>query len=170
MTTYDTMVHYMATRSAVQEAGQPQSPDLTAELAAMQKIATALNELRDAQARLRVLRWAEGFSGVPDAAASVSVPTGQPALLALFPPPPSYGPDTTLTLDGYDLFGDGPSDDPPPQRAPGMSPQGTPGMAAQGTSGMAPLRTPGMAEETLDSMVKGLVADFHQIARDWNGE
>jgi hypothetical protein len=163
MTTYDKMVHYMATRSAVQEApGEPQSPELMAELAAMQKIATALNELRDAQARLRVLRWAEGFSGVPDAAASVSVPAAQPALSALFPPPTPYGPDTTLTLDGYDLFGDGPSDESTPQRIPAMAPQRTPSMAPQ--------RTPAMAEETLDSMVKGLVADFHQIARDWNGE
>jgi hypothetical protein len=146
MTTFDTMVHYIATRSAAQGAPeQPQSPDLMAELAAMQKIATALNELDDTQARLRVLRWAEGFSGAPGAPPPLPVPTAQPALLALAPPP--HGPDTTLTLDGYDLFGDAPPDEPPPQRTP-----------------------PGMAEETLDSMVKGLVADFHQIARDWHGE
>jgi hypothetical protein len=144
MTTFDTMVHYMATRSAALEAPeQPQSPDLIAELAAMQKIGTALTELRDSEARFRVLRWAEGFSRAPGAPASVRVPTAQAALRAPAPPP---GPDTTLTLDGYDLFGDAPSDEPPP------------------------LRTPGVAEETLDSMVKGLVADFHQIARDWHGE
>jgi hypothetical protein len=145
MTTFDTMVHYMATRSAAHEGpDQPESSDLMAELAAMQKIGTALTELRDSEARFRVLRWAEGFSATPGAPASVPVPTAHTALRASAPLP--QGPDTTLTLDGYDLFGDAPSDEPPP------------------------LRTPGAAEETLDSMVKGLVADFHQIARDWHGK
>src|ERR1700730_16160193 len=101
MTTYDTMVHYMATRGAVQEApGQPQSPELTAELAAMQKIATALTELRDTQTHVRVLRWGEGVSGLPGASPSVPGPTVQPVLPALAQP--AHGPDTTLTLDGYD--------------------------------------------------------------------
>jgi hypothetical protein len=148
MTTFDTMVHYMATRSAEHEAPeQPQSPDLMAELAAMQKIGTALTELRDSEARFRVLRWAEGFSGAPGAPASVPVPTAPTARTAIRAAASApRGPDTTLTLDGYDLFGDAPSDEPPP------------------------LRAPGVAEETLDSMVKGLVADFHQIARDWHGD
>jgi hypothetical protein len=114
-TPYDIMVHYMANHQALQEAQealeQPrdlmaeQPPDLMAELTAMQTVATALTGLRDEQARLRVLRWAECFSAAPGAA-----PPAQST-----PPAPSMRSrrqDATLTLDGFDLFGDAASDKP----------------------------------------------------------
>jgi hypothetical protein len=140
------MVHYMANHQALQEAHealeQPQQPpDLMAELAAMQTIATALTGLRDEPARLRVLRWADGFSGAPGAPSS-------PPAAQMAPPEPAMQPcrqDTTLTLDGFDLFGDDVSEKP-----------------AQ--------MTPRTADEPLHLMIKGLVADVQQIARDWHGE
>jgi hypothetical protein len=140
------MVHYMANHHAVQEAHvaleEPQPPDLMmAELAAMQTIATALTGLRDEQARLRVLRWADGFSAAPGSSPSPS----DAQLASLEPAMQSRRQDTTLTLDGFDLFGDAVPEKPAPM-------------------------TPRTADGPLDLMIKGLVADVQQIARDWHGE
>jgi hypothetical protein len=152
------MVHYMANHHASQEAHEPleqpqQPPDLMAELEAMQTIATALTGLRDEQARIRVLRWADCFSAGPGA--QPSPPAAQPT--ALEPAMQSRRHDTTLTLVGYDLFGDTPSIE---------TAEMTPRTAEDETAEM----TPRTAEEPLDLMIKGLVADFKQIARDWHGE
>jgi hypothetical protein len=149
------MVHYMGTRRALQEAlEQPQSPDLMAELTAMQTIATALTELSDPQARLRVLRWAECFSAAPGA------PPPDHAVQSMLhvPAMQSPGEDSTLTLDGFDLFGDTPPfDDTPADETEPMSPQTTPQM------------TPPTTDEPLDVLIKGIVADVQQIARHWHG-
>jgi hypothetical protein len=139
------MVHYMATRGALQEAfDQPQSADLMAELTAMRTIANALTELSDVHTRLRVLKWAECFSAAPGAPAAPPAPAVQPTpfLPALLQ---SRRQDATLTLDGFDVFGDEASDE----------------------TEQTTLRA---AEEPLELMIKGLVADVQQIARDWHGE
>ena len=158
MTSYDIMVHYMANHHAPQEANealeQPQqSPDLMAELTAMQTIATALTGLRDEQARSRVLRWAGGFSATPGAPPSPSGAQPTPLESAV----PSRHLDSTLSLDGYDLFGDAASE---------TTAQTIPLTAEDKTAQM----TPRTAEEPLDLMIKGLVADVQQIARDWHGK
>jgi len=72
------MGRYKAPRWAdLEPSGQPESPDLMAEMIAMETIAAALTELHDAQARLRVLRWAE----------RVSAPAGPPSPPAAQPTP-----------------------------------------------------------------------------------
>ena len=97
MTLYDTMVHYMAQHQAAGHQTAPQasalSNDLTAEIAAMAKIAAALGDL-DASTRARVLRWvADRFS-----AAALT----QPPVTA-----PPARPDMTLSVDGLgELFAD----------------------------------------------------------------
>jgi hypothetical protein len=190
------MVHYMVNYRALQEAeealeqpqpadlmmDQPpdlmteqpsdlmteQPPDLMAELTAMQTIATALTQLSDGQARVRVLRWAECFSATPGAVPSSS--TAQSTLLE--PALQSRHHDAMLTLDGFDLFGDLASDETAPvtprtagDKTARMTPRAA--RAAEDETGQM---TPGTADEPLESMIKGLVADFQQIARDWHGE
>ncbi len=85
------MVHYMAQHQAA--ASQPASSpdDLTAEIAAMQKIGTALAGLND-EVRLRVLRWAaERFSPLAPVQVAATQPNGQ---------------DTTLAVDSLEDFFD----------------------------------------------------------------
>jgi hypothetical protein len=154
------MVHYMGTRRALQEAlEQPQPPDLMAELTAMQTIATALTELSDAQARLRVLRWAECFSAVPGAPPPAPAAQSMPLVAAL----QSGGTDSTLTLDGFDLFGDTPAFDHTHAIDDTPAFDDTP-------SDEAEPRAPHTTGEPLDVLIKGIAADVQQIARDWNRE
>jgi hypothetical protein len=154
MTLPGIMVHYMGTHRALQEAlEQPQPPDLMAELTAMQTIATALTELSDPQARLRVLRWAEGFSAAPGAPPPAPGAQSMPLVPALQPD----GQDSTLTLDGFDLFGDTPAFDDTHAFDDTPSDEAEP-------------RTPQTTEEPLDVLIKGIVADVQQIARDWRRE
>ena len=159
MTLPGIMVHYMGTHRALQEAlEQPQPPDLMAELTAMETIATALTELSDAQARLRVLRWAECFSAAPGA--PPPAPGAQSTLVPALQPD---GQDSTLTLDGFDLFGDTPAFDDTHAFDDTAAFDDTP-------SDEAEPRTPQTTEEPLDVLIKGIVADVQQIARDWRRE
>src|ERR1700737_1658295 len=110
MTLHDSMVHYMLARGACEETfDQPQSADLMAELTAMRAIANALTELSDVQTRLRVLKWAECFSAAPGAPAPPPAPAVQPT--PFLPALQSHRQDATLTLDGFDVFGDAASDE-----------------------------------------------------------
>src|SRR5207249_3951608 len=83
------MVHYMTMRNAQKTPEQAViTADVSTELAAMQRIAMALGDLRDERTRLRVMRWAmERFlvTGVSDATApapqpDVSVPASDAML------------------------------------------------------------------------------------------
>jgi len=137
----------MATRKA--DDLNPQalfSSDLTSELATMQRIAMALGDLRDDQARERVLRWAmERF--LPALAAQSGPVASVPSQHS--PPAPTAAcddNDATLAVDGIDeLFEEAKSADPNARR-----------------------RQPS-ANEPVESMVKSFVADFQKLARDWNG-
>ena len=76
-----------------------------AELAAMQKIATALGDLGDDEARRRVLRWADRFSPSTRGAGCTTVSFG-----AATPAPTLRRQDAMLAIDGLNLFEDDPSD------------------------------------------------------------
>jgi hypothetical protein len=90
-----------------------------------------------------VLKWAECFSAAPGAPAAPPAPAVQPT--PFLPALQSHRQDATLTLDGFDVFGD----------------------AASDKTEQTTLRA---VEEPLELMIKGLVADVQQIARDWHGE
>ncbi len=136
------MVHYMATHQATEapsEAGV--LPDLMAELTAMQKIAAALSELGDDEARRRVVRWADRFAPeapaarvAPEAAVTPAVPAAQSPRRR----------DATLSIDGLNLFEDDPPDSE--KRA-----------------------APATGEAPLESMIKSFVDEFQQVAREWQG-
>jgi hypothetical protein len=139
----------MAPRYAEPEPSeQPKSPDLMAEMIAMETIAAALTELHGAEARLRVLRWAE----------RVSAPPGPPLPLAAQPTP--LGPAIQRLQAGVLTHGDGKV----------FSDAASDEAFHDAASDKTQQTTSRPAEEPLDSMIKGFVADFQQIARNWHGE
>jgi len=77
--------------------------------------------------------------------------------MLLVPALQSDGQDSTLTLDGFDLFGDTPAFDDTHAFDDTPSDEAEP-------------RTPQTTEEPLDVLIKGIVADVQQIARDWRRE
>jgi hypothetical protein len=118
--------------------------DVTTELAAMQRVAMALGDLRDEQARLRVIRWAmERYFP----AAAVETASGPAAVSASG----ISASDATLEVDSLtDFFVrntvvDSDDDDCTDQPAKPA------------------------VREPIESMVKGFVADFQQLAAAWQG-
>jgi hypothetical protein len=116
--------------------------DVTTELAAMQRVAMALGDLRDEQARLRVIRWAMQRYFPAVAAETVS-----PAPVAASSLPAS---DATLEVDSLtDFF--------------------VRDTVVLDDDDCMPQPSKPAVREPIESMVKGFVADFQQLAAAWQG-
>jgi hypothetical protein len=116
--------------------------DVTTELEAMQLVASALGEVDDAQARLRVIRWAmeRFFPG-----AAVETTNCSPASDSMRP-----APDTTLEVGSLHEFFVRDTVDPDDDDCP-----------------LQPARP--AIREPIESMVKGFVADFQRLAAACQG-
>ena len=117
--------------------------DVTTELAAMQRVAMALGDLRDEQARLRVIRWAmeRYFPAAAVEAASCPAPLSTSNLSAS---------DATLEVDSLTDFFVHDTVDPDDDDCTHQP-------------------TKPAVREPIESMVKGFVADFQQLAAAWQG-
>jgi hypothetical protein len=146
-------------RSTVTSIAPPTTNDeqVDGELVAMQTVGSALSRLKDPGARMRVLRWACDRFEVADVLAQLqATPTAGRQVAAA--PAEAEG-DADLTMEGVELFYT-------------TEEIAKPEETEAATVGAAPvavvpaaIAAPGDAG--LDSMVRGFVSDFQEIALEW---
>jgi hypothetical protein len=135
-------------RSTVRHAPIEAAADdqVEAELAVMQTIGGALSQLRDPDARTRVLRWACDRFHVAESLTAHAAQAARPVTV--------NESHSDLTMEGVELFYE-------QSTAPVATAVSTPSVA----SVASPAAPPG--EAGLESMVRGFVNDFQQVALEW---
>jgi hypothetical protein len=157
-------------RSTVTSIAVPATTDdqVDDELVVMQTVGSALSRLRDPAARTRVLRWACDRFGVAETRAQVQPTQSSSAQVALELAAPAVDSDLTmsdLTMEGVELFYRQEEIAKPAEIAAAE----TVASATVGATTIAVVSSAVVApgDPGLESMVRGFVSDFQEIALQW---
>ena len=194
----DIMVHYMTKPRAVatQPADTAAPDDIRLELAAMHAVGTAIGELRDHDARLRILRWAmerfhpdfakaPTYTPLPQAARAADPDLSEDNLDGLFEndapvvnvendaPVVNFGNDAPVVNFGNDAPVVNVENDAPVVNVGNDAPvvnfwNDAPVVNVGNDAPVVNIgRRPGQPEPELGSLVQDFVVDFQQLASEW---